>query len=109
MGKSNLMSYSTFTFKTEDQILLHIRLWKDKGKSLFEKLKQKGCTRYYYNQIWNKKGTYKTSTLFEYESPQAYKDCQKAIDTFRQSLMKELGAISPVIGSSRNIISEDLR
>ena len=109
MGESNLMSYNTFNFKTEDQILLHIRLWEDKGKSLFEKLKQKGCTRYCYDQIWNKKGTYKTSTLFEYESPQAYKDCQKAIDTFRQSLMKELGAISPVIGSSRNIISEDLR
>ena len=84
-------------------------LWEDKGKSLFEKLKQKGCTRYYYSQIWNKKGTYKTSTLFEYESPQAYKDCQKAIDTFRQRLMKELGAIGPVIGSSRNIILEDLR
>ena len=109
MGESNLMSYNTFNFKTEDQILLHIRLWEDKGKSLFEKLKQKGCTRYYYSQIWNKKGTYKTSTLFEYESPQAYKDCQKAIDTFRQSLMKELGAISPVIDSSRNIILEDLR
>ena len=109
MGEPNLMSYKTFTFKTEDQILLHIRLWEDKGNSLFEKLKQKGCTRYCYDQIWNKKGTYKTSTLFEYESSQAYKDCQKAIYTFRQSLMKELGAISPVIESSRNIILEGLR
>ena len=109
MGESNPMSYNTFNFKTEDQILLHIRLWEDKGSSLFEKLKQKGCTRYCYDQIWNKKGTYKTSTLFECKSPQAYKDCQKAIDTFRQRLMKELGAIGPVIGSSRNIILEDLR
>ena len=33
---------------------------------------------------------------------------KKAIDTFRQSLMKELEAISPVIESSRNIILEDL-
>ena len=41
--------------------------------------------------------------------PLAYKDCQKAIDTFRQSLMKELEAISPVIESSRNVILEDLR
>jgi len=56
MGKSNLMSYNTFTFKTEAQMLLHIRLWEDKGKLLFEKLKDKGCTRYCYNQIWNKKG-----------------------------------------------------
>ena len=54
------------------------------------------------------KGTYKTSTLFEYNSPQAYKDCQKAIDNFRQSIMKELEAISPVIESSRNVILQDL-
>ena len=90
MGKSNLMSYNTFTFKTEAQMLLHIRLWEDKGKLLFEKLKEKGCTRYCYNQIWNKKGTFKTSTLFGYNNPQAYKGCQKAIDTLRQNLMKEL-------------------
>ena len=109
MGKSNLMSYNTFTFKTEAQMLLHIRLWEDKGKLLFEKLKEKGCTRYCYNQLWNKKGTDKTSTLFEYDSPQAYKDCQKAIDTFRQSLMKELEVTNAVIESSRNIILEDLR
>ena len=48
------------------------------------------------------------STLFEYNSPQAYKDCQKAIDNFRQSIMKELEAISPVIESSRNVILQDL-
>ena len=83
MTQTNLMSYNTFTFKTEAQMLLHIRLWEEKGKLLFAKLKQKGCTRFCYNQIWNKKGTYKTSTLFEYNSPQAYKDCQKGIDNFR--------------------------
>ena len=109
MMQSNLMSYNIFTFKTEAQMLLHIRLWEEKGKLLFEKLKEKGCTRYCYNQIWNKQGTFKTSTLFEYESPQAYKDCQKEIGTFVQNLMKELAAISPVIESSRNIILEDLR
>ena len=91
MAKSNLMSYNTFTFKTEAQMLLHIRLWEDIGYLLFEKLKEKGCTRYCYNQILNKKRTFKTSTLFEYESPKAYKDCQKAIDTFIHSLMEDLG------------------
>ena len=75
MGKSNLMSYNTFTFKTEAQMLLHIRLWEDKGKLLFERLKKKGCTRYYYNQICRiKKGTYKTSTLFE--GTKALKHCK---------------------------------
>ena len=108
MTETNLMSYNTFTFKTEAQMLLHIRLWEEKGKLLFAKLKQKGCTRFCYNQIWNKKGTYKTSTLFEYNSPQAYRNFQKAIDDFRQSIMKELTAISPVIESGGTVIFQDL-
>ena len=36
MAKSNLMSHNTFTFKTEAQMLFHIRLWEDKGYLLFE-------------------------------------------------------------------------
>ena len=89
------MSYNIFTFKTEAQMLLHIRLWEEKGKLLFKKLKEKGCTRYCYNQIWNKQGTFKTSTLFEYESPEAYKNCQKEIGTFVQNLMKGFGGYKP--------------
>ena len=95
MTQSNLMSYNIFTFKTEAQMLLHIRLWEEKGKLLFKKLKEKGCTRYCYNQIWNKQGTFKTSTLFEYESPEAYKNCQKEIGTFVQNLMKGFGGYKP--------------
>ena len=51
MTETNLMSYNTFTFKTEAQMLLHIRLWEEKGKLLFAKLKKRGCTRFCYNQI----------------------------------------------------------
>ena len=41
MGKSSLMSYNTFTFKTEAQMLLHIRLWEDKGKFCMKSSKKK--------------------------------------------------------------------
>ena len=33
MTETNLMSYNTFTFKTEAQMLLHIRLWEEKGSA----------------------------------------------------------------------------
>ena len=49
--KANLMTYNTFTFKTEAQMLLFRRIWEDNGTALFDKLKKKGCTRFCLNQI----------------------------------------------------------
>ena len=48
--KANLMTYNTFTFKTEAQMLLFRRIWEDNGTALFDKLKKKGCTRFCLNQ-----------------------------------------------------------
>ena len=39
--KANLMTYNTFTFKTEAQMLLFRRIWEDNGTVLFDKLKKK--------------------------------------------------------------------
>ncbi len=38
--KASLMTYNTFTFKTEAQMLLFIRMWEDNGTALFDKLKK---------------------------------------------------------------------
>ena len=34
------MTYNTFTFKTEAQMLLHTKIWEDNGTALFGKLKK---------------------------------------------------------------------
>ena len=107
--KANLMTYNTFTFKTEAQMLLFIRIWEDNGTALFDKLKTKGCTRFCLNQIWNVKGTFKTSVLFEYECPNAFKQCQIELENFTKNILKELQAADPVIEASRNIVLQDLR
>ena len=52
-----------FTFPSEAQMLLHIKLWEEHFPALFEKLKEKGCTAYSYNQVWNSPGTFKTSIM----------------------------------------------
>ena len=103
------MTYNTFTFKTEAQMLLFIRIWEDNGTELFKKLKTKGCTRFCLNQIWNVKGTFKTSVLFEYESPNAFKQSQIELENFTKNLMKEIEAADPVIEASRNIVLQDLK
>ena len=84
--KANLMTYNTFTFKTEAQMLLFIRIWEDNGTELFDKLKTKGCTRFCLNQIWNVKGTFKASVLFEYDGPNALKQCQIELENFTKIL-----------------------
>ncbi len=107
--KANLMTYNTFTFKTEAQMLLFRRIWEDNGTALFDKLKKKGCTRFCLNQIWNMKGTFKISVLFEYDSPNAFKQSQKELEIFTKNIMKELQAADPVIEASRNIVLQDLK
>ena len=107
--KANLMTYNTFTFKTEAQMLLFIKIWEDNGTKLFDKLKTKGCTRFCLNQIWNVKGTFKASVLFEYDGPNAFKKCQVELENFTKNIMKELQAADPVIEASRNIVLQDLR
>ena len=108
-AKANLMPYNTFTFKPEAQMLLCRRIWEDNGTALFDKLKKKGCTRFCLNQIWNVKGTFKISVLFEYESPNAFKQSQKELDNFTINIIKDLQAADPVIEASRNIVLQDLK
>ena len=78
-------------------------------QNCLKKLKKKGCTRFCLNQIWNVKGTFKMSVLFEYESPTSFKQCQNELENFTKNLMKELQAADPVIEASRNIVLQDLR
>ena len=106
--KANLMTYNTFTFKTEAQMLLFIRMWEDNGTALFDKLKKKGCTRFCYSRIWNKKGLFKTSTLLEYKNAKAFNDCQIEIGKMTEKLKTDLKSINVVIDASRNIVLKDL-
>ena len=55
------------------------------------------------------KGTFKISILFEYESPNSFKQCQNELENFTKNIMKELQAADPVIEASRNIVLQDLR
>ncbi|MAC60274.1 MAG: hypothetical protein CMN37_00040 [SAR116 cluster bacterium] len=107
-NETKLTTYNTFTFKTEAEMLLHIKYWEDEGEKVFKILKNKGCTRFCYSRIWNKKGTYKTSVLYEYENSKAFSDCQAELAKMRNKVVKDLKSIDVVIEASRNIVLQDL-
>lgn len=105
---AKLMTYNMFTFKTEPEMRLHMRYWEDNGLAVYKELKLLGCTRFCYNRIWNKQGTFKTSVLFEYANAAAFKKCQQFLESGREKLIKEIGDINVVIEASRNIVLQDL-
>ena len=107
MDDSSLMTYNTFTFKTEPEMLLHTRFWEDYGQNFFQKLKKHGCTRFCYNRIWNKQGMFKTSALFEYKNTNAFKKCQEVFQSERDTMIKDLGSINVIVEASRNIVLQD--
>jgi hypothetical protein len=110
MAKSSaLMSYNVFTFPNEAQMQLHIKIWEEHSPLMFEQLKAKGCLAYSYNQIWNSPGTFKTSAIFEYESPEAFKACQQVMKDYGQSIESETRGLDVVIEASRNIIRHHSR
>ena len=71
---------------------------------MFEQLKAKGCLAYSYNQIWNSPGTFKTSAIFEYESPEAFKACQQVMRDYSQSIESETSGLDVFVEASRNVI-----
>jgi len=105
MAKSSaLMSYNVFTFPNEAQMQLHIKIWEEHGPLMFEHLKANGCLAYSYNQIWNSPGTFKTSAMYEYEGPEAFKACQQVMKDYVQSIESEIRGLDVVIEASRNVI-----
>ena len=110
MAKSSaLMSYNVFTFPNEAQMQLHIKIWEEHHPLMFEQMKAKGCLAYSYNQVWNSPGTFKTSAMYEYESPDAFKACQQVMKDYVQSIESEMRGLDVVIEVSRNIIRHHSR
>ena len=108
-NETKLTTFNTFTFKSEAEMLLHINYWDDEGEKAFKILKTKGCTRFCYSRIWNKKGLFKTSVLFEYENAKAFNDCQIEIGKMMEKIKRDLKSIDVVVDASRNIVLKDIK
>ena len=64
---------------------------------------QFGLVKITFNKVWNKKNVFKTSTYFEYESPEAFKKIQKEMETWRKDVSDDY-KFSPIVDATRNII-----
>ena len=67
--KPQLSSFNVFSFKTEAEMIVWIKFWEKHADDYFKRFSPFGLLKVTFNQVWNKKNVFKTSTYFEYESP----------------------------------------
>ena len=105
-----LSTFNIFTFRDEAHMKLWLNYWGNHAEEMFAELAPMGCLRYTINQVWNKEGLFKTSALFEYASPDAFKACQEVLTSWRErpDFQSEIMSLNAVVEATRNIIIQDL-
>lgn len=101
--KPELSSFNVFSFKTEAEMIVWIKFWEKHGDDYFKRFAPFGLVKITFNQVWNKKNVFKTSTYFEYESPEAFKKIQKEMETWRKDVNDDYKFL-PIVDATRNII-----
>ena len=106
--KAALSTFNMLTFKDEAHLNLWIHFWEKHGENFFSDLSRHGCIRVTFNRVWNKKGQFKGSSLFEYENPDAFEACQKIIEAWtKKPEWKELKKAEAIVEATRNIILQE--
>ena len=77
---AKLISYVKIDFSTEAEMDSFFDMIEKEGKNFYNQLKQVGLIRWRFNRVWNKKGVYEISIIFEYKDEKAYTKGQKLIN-----------------------------
>ena len=77
---AKLISYVKIDFSTEAEMDSFFDMIEKEGENFYNQLKQVGLIRWRFNRVWNKKGVYEISIIFEYKDEKAYTKGQKVIN-----------------------------
>ena len=77
---AKLISYIKIDFPTEAEMDSFIDMIEKNGENFYKQLKQVGLIRWRFNRVWNKKGIFEISILFEYKDETSYTQGQKLIN-----------------------------
>ena len=62
---AKLISYIKIDFSTEAEMDSFIDMIEKNGENFYNQLKQVGLIRWRFNRVWNKKGVFEISIIFE--------------------------------------------
>ena len=77
---AKLISYVKIDFPTEAEMDSFIDMIEKNGENFYKQLKQVGLIRWRFNRVWNKKGVFEISIIFEYKDETSYTQGQKLIN-----------------------------
>ena len=77
---AKLISYVKIDFPTKAEMDSFIDMIEKNGENFYKQLKQVGLIRWRFNRVWNKKGIFEISIIFEYKDETSYTQGQKLIN-----------------------------
>ena len=77
---AKLISYVKIDFPTKAEMDSFIDMIEKNGENFYKQLKQVGLIRWRFNRVWNKKGVFEISIIFEYKDETSYTQGQKVIN-----------------------------
>ena len=77
---AKLISYVKIDFPTKAEMDSFIYMIEKNGENFYKQLKQVGLIRWRFNRVWNKKGVFEISIIFEYKDETSYTQGQKLIN-----------------------------
>ena len=77
---AKLISYVKIDFPTKAEMDSFIDMIEKNGENFYKQLKQVGLIRWRFNRVWNKKGIFEISIIFEYKDETSYTQGQKLLN-----------------------------
>ena len=100
---AKLISYIKIDFSTEAELELYVTMFEKEGEAFLNKLKETGLLRWRINRVWNKKGGFELSQIFEYQDESSFLKGQELLAEILDSNKDFFGKITIKRTAFRNI------
>ena len=100
---AKLISYVKIDFSTEAELELYVNMFEKEGEGFWLQLKAIGLLRWRINRVWNKRGGFELSQIFEYKDENAFIKGQELLADILESKKDFLGKINFKRTAFRNI------
>ena len=100
---ANLIKYVKIDFSTEAELELYINMFEKEGEGFWLQLKEIGLLRWRKNRVWNKRGGFELSQIFEYKDEHSFINGQELLGHILESKKDFLGKMNFKRTAFRNI------
>ena len=100
---AKLISYVKIDFSTEAELELYMNMFEKEGEGFWLQLKEIGLPRWRINRVWNKRGGFELSQIFEYKDETSFIKGQELLVDILESKKDFLGKINIKRTAFRNI------